>query len=188
MKILLIVIVIVAAIALFAFKAVQSSYQLNIKTNSIHAFKIAGLNGDTIDFANFKGKKILVVNTASACGFTKQYAALQKIYESYGDKLVIVGFPCNQFAFQESGSAEEIQQFCQKNFGVTFPLTEKVKVKGKKACDIYKWLCHKINNGVLDAKVSWNFNKFLLDEEGKLLAYFNSKTTPDSEEILRYLK
>lgn len=157
-------------------------------SKSIHSFKIKSLDGETIDFAKFKGKKILVVNTASACGYTKQYAALQEVYKQYKDKLVVIGFPCNQFGGQEDGSATEIQEFCKKNFSVTFPLTEKVEVKGENATPIYRWLCNKAENGVLDATIIWNFNKFLIDESGNMLAYFPSKVTPDSEEILKYLK
>ncbi|MBS1626500.1 MAG: glutathione peroxidase [Bacteroidetes bacterium] len=157
-------------------------------SNTIHSFKIKAIDGSEIDFSKFKGKKILVVNTASKCGYTPQYEALEKVYEQYKNKLVIVGFPCNQFGGQEPGTAEEIVSFCKKNYGVTFPLTEKVDVKGDNINAIYKWLCNKSENGVLDAEIKWNFNKFLLDENGKLLAYFPSKITPDSEDILKYLK
>jgi glutathione peroxidase len=169
---------VIAAISAFTLPA----------ANSIHAFKIKSIEGKEIDFAKYKGKKILVVNTASKCGYTPQYEALQKVYEQYKDKLVIVGFPCNQFGGQEPGTADEIQTFCKKNYGVTFPLTEKIDVKGDNINPIYKWLCTKSENGVLDATITWNFNKFLLDENGKLLAYFPSKVTPDSEEILKFLK
>ncbi|MEI2710423.1 MAG: glutathione peroxidase [Chitinophagaceae bacterium] len=119
---------------------------------------------------------------------TKQYKALEEVYEKYKNKLVIIGFPCNQFGGQESKSGTEIQEFCKKNYGVTFPLAEKIEVKGDNAAAIYKWLCNKSENGVLDATIDWNFNKFLVDEQGKMLAYFPSKVTPDSDEILNYLK
>lgn len=156
--------------------------------NTVYKFKVKALDGGKINFAKFKGKKILIVNTASECGYTKQYTALQTVSQQYKDKLVIVGFPCNQFGGQESKGATEIQEFCKKNYGVTFPLAEKIEVKGDNAAAIYKWLCSKEQNGVLDAEIKWNFNKFLLDENGKMLAYFPSKITPDSEEILKYLK
>lgn len=146
--------------------------------STIHQFKLKGLSGGVVDFADFAGKKILVVNVASACGYTSQYAQLQELYESQGDKIVIVGCPCNQFGGQESGSAEEIQQFCQVNFGVTFPLTEKLEVKGPNAHPLYYWLCNKTENGVTDAEVSWNFNKFLCDEEGRLVAHYASGVSP----------
>ncbi|MBI2282999.1 MAG: glutathione peroxidase [Bacteroidetes bacterium] len=155
---------------------------------SIHSFKVKSIEGGTIDFARFKGKKILVVNTASKCGYTPQYEALEKVYEQYKDKLVIVGFPANNFGGQEPGSDGEIQEFCKARFGVTFPLASKVSVKGDDTAPIYQWLTHKNQNGVLDAEIKWNFNKFLLDENGKMIAYFESKVKPDSEEILKYLK
>lgn len=155
---------------------------------SIHAFKVKSIEGKTIDFSKFKGKKILVVNTASKCGYTPQYEALEKVYEEYKDKLVIVGFPANNFGAQEPGADSEIQEFCKARFGVKFPLASKISVKGDDTAPIYKWLTSKAENGVLDATITWNFNKFLLDENGKMIAYFPSKVTPDSEEILKYLK
>jgi len=156
--------------------------------NSIHSFKVKSIEGKTIDFASFKGKKILVVNTASKCGYTPQYDALQKVYNQYKDKLVIVGFPANNFGGQEPGSDSEIQDFCKANFGVNFPMASKVSVKGSDMAPIYKWLTSKAENGVLDAEVGWNFGKFLLDENGKLLQYFPSKVKPDSDEILKFVK
>jgi glutathione peroxidase len=155
---------------------------------SIHGFKVKSIEGKTIDFSSFKGKKILVVNTASKCGYTPQYEALQKVYEQYKDKLVIIGFPANNFGGQEPGSDAEVQEFCKARFGVTFPLASKVSVKGEDMAPIYKWLTSKAENGVMDADIKWNFGKFLLDENGKLIQYFPSKVTPDSEEILKYLK
>lgn len=157
------------------------------QTRSIYDFKVAGLDGDTIDFAEFKGKKILIVNTASKCGFTPQYEDLEKLYETYKDKLVIVGFPANNFFSQEPGSNETISEFCKKNYGVSFPMAAKISVKGKNIAPIYKWLCDKEENGVMDAKISWNFNKFLLDENGKIIAHFKSAVKPMSEEIVSRL-
>ncbi len=157
------------------------------QTRSIYDFKVAGLDGDTIDFAQFKGKKILIVNTASKCGFTPQYEDLEKLYETYKDKLVIVGFPANNFFSQEPGSNETISEFCKKNYGVSFPMAAKISVKGKNIAPIYKWLCNKEENGVMDAKISWNFNKFLLDENGKIIAHFKSAVKPMSEEIVSRL-
>lgn len=156
---------------------------------SIYDFKIEALHSEEeIDFAAFKGKKILIVNVASKCGFTPQYEGLEKLNEEFGENLVVIGFPCNQFMFQESGSEEKIAAFCQKNYGVSFPMTTKVKVKGKSKHPIYKWLTTKDLNGVDDYSVSWNFNKFLIDEEGKLVGHFGSKVKPYSEEILQHLK
>ena len=154
-----------------------------VAAKSIYDFKVAALDGGTIDFASFKGKKILIVNTASECGFTPQYEGLEKLYEKYKDKLVIVGFPANNFGGQEPGTNDEIKTFCKKNYGVSFPMAAKISVKGEDTAPIYKWLCNKKENGVLDAEVGWNFNKFLLDENGKLLAHFESKVEPMSEEI-----
>jgi glutathione peroxidase len=151
--------------------------------NSIHTFKVTALDGGTIDFASFKGKKILVVNTASECGYTPQYEELEALYKKYNDKLVVVGFPANNFGGQEPGSNEQIQQFCKKNYGVTFPMAAKISVKGDDAAPLYQWLCSKTKNGVLDAEVKWNFNKFLLDENGVLLTKFDSGVKPMSSDI-----
>ncbi|MGC4100228.1 glutathione peroxidase [Ferruginibacter sp.] len=154
-----------------------------VAAKSIYEFKVEGLDGGTIDFSQYKGKKILVVNTASKCGYTPQYEGLEKLYEKYKDKLVIVGFPANNFGGQEPGTNTEIKEFCKKNYGVTFPMAAKVSVKGEDTAPIFKWLCSKDQNGVLDAEIKWNFGKFLLDENGKLLAYFPSKVEPMSEEL-----
>lgn len=155
---------------------------------NIYQFKVPSLDGGTIDFSKFKGKKILVVNTASKCGYTPQYAELEKLYTTYSDRLVIVGFPANNFGAQEPGTNDEIKTFCTKNYGVTFPMAAKVSVKGDDIAPIYQWLTQKSKNGVLDAEIKWNFTKFLLDEHGVLLAKFDSKVTPLSEEIISYLK
>ena len=159
-----------------------------INAQSIHGFSVKGIDGKDIKMSSFKGKKILVVNTASKCGYTPQYEALEKVYEQYKDKLVIIGFPCNQFGGQEPGSNEEIVAFCKKNYGVTFPLADKIDVKGENTAAIYQWLTQKSKNGVVDATISWNFNKFLLDENGKMIAYYPSNVKPDSQDILSHLK
>ena len=154
-----------------------------VAAKSIYDFKVEGLDGGTIDFSAFKGKKILIVNTASECGYTKQYEGLEALYKKYQDKLVIVGFPANNFGGQEPGSNEQIKEFCKKNYGVTFPMAAKISVKGDDIAPIYKWLCSKEQNGVLDAEIKWNFNKFLVDEKGNLVTKFESKVTPMSEEL-----
>ena len=161
---------------------------LVLNAQSIHSFKVTGIDGKQINLASYKGKKILIVNTASKCGYTPQYESLQKVYDQYKDKLVILGFPCNQFGGQEPGTNEEIVTFCKQNYGVSFPLADKIDVKGANIAPIYQWLTQKAKNGVLDANISWNFNKFLLDENGKMLAYFPSNVKPDSEAISAYLK
>ena len=155
---------------------------------SIYDFKVAALDGGTIDFSKYKGKKILIVNTASKCGYTKQYKGLQELYEKYKDKLVIIGFPANNFGGQEPGSNEEIEAFCEKNYGVSFPMAEKISVKGDDIHPLFKWLTNKKENGVMDADIRWNFTKFLINEKGKLVAKFDSAVEPMSPDILQYLK
>ena len=158
-------------------------------STSIYEYQIQALNSDElIDLSTFKGKKILFVNVASKCGFTNQYEDLQKLYDQHQTKLAIIGFPCNQFLKQEGGSEEKIAAFCQMNFGVTFPMTQKINVKGKKQHPIYKWLTTKNLNGKDNYKVSWNFNKFLVDEEGKLINHYNSKIEPFDQEIIQHLE
>lgn len=157
-------------------------------SKSIYDFSIKSLDGGTINFSDFKGKTIMIVNTASMCGYTPQYAALEKLYEDHKDKLVIVGFPSDNFGGQEYKDDKDIKSFCQKNYGVTFPLTTRVDVKGDNTTPVYKYLCSKSENGVLDAEISWNFNKFIIDKDGKLLAHFDSKVKPDSKEILDLIK
>lgn len=143
---------------------------------------------DKLCLNDFKGKKILLVNVASECGFTKQYSDLEKLYTTYKDKLVIIGFPCNQFGGQEPGTEEEIATFCSSKFAVTFPLTTKIDVKGDKQHPIYKWLTTKTMNGVDDHNVNWNFNKFMLDENGQLIGYFSSRINPMDSAIINLLK
>ena len=158
-----------------------------IIAKSIYDFKVEALDGSTIDFSKFKGKKILIVNTASACGYTPQYEGLEALYKKYQDKLIIVGFPANNFGGQEPGTNGEIKEFCKKNYGVTFPMAAKVSVKGDDTAPIFKWLCSKEENGVTDAEIKWNFGKFLLDEKGNLIEYFPSKIEPMSDEITKKL-
>lgn len=160
----------------------------SVCNSSIYDFKIKALDSaDVIDFSSFRGKKILVVNVASKCGYTSQYKDLQQLYEQYSSQLVIVGFPCNQFLFQESRSETKIALFCEKKYGVTFPMTTKIKVKGTNKHPIYMWLTSKELNGVNDYKITWNFNKFLIDKEGKLITRFASSVKPYDERILQYL-
>jgi glutathione peroxidase len=158
-----------------------------IAASSIYEFKVEGLEGGSIDFSKFKGKKIMIVNTASKCGNTPQYKELEELYEKYKDKLVIVGFPANNFGQQEPGSNEEIKEFCTKNYGVTFPMASKVSVKGDDIAPIYKYLTDEAKKLGVEDPVKWNFTKFLLDENGKLIAVIHNKTKPMSEEVLKYL-
>lgn len=154
---------------------------------TVYNFKVEGLEGGVIDFSKYKGKKILIVNTASKCGYTKQYTELEELYKKYSDKLVVIGFPANNFGGQEPGTNAEIKEFCTGTFNVTFPMAAKISVKGDDIHPLYQWLTSKEKNGVLDAEVKWNFNKFLLNEKGELVAYFPSKVTPLSEEIISKL-
>jgi glutathione peroxidase len=156
--------------------------------SSIYNIKIKSLQGTPIDFGAFKGKYILIVNVASACGFTSQYKELQELYEKYGSVLHIFGVPCNQFGNQESGSSKEIEEFCEVNFGVTFVLTEKVDVKGPDQHPLYDWLTRKELNGKKNSSVKWNFQKYLIDTEGNLIDYFYSTTKPSSKKITKHLK
>ena len=151
---------------------------------SIHDFKVPALTGGTIDFAGFRGKKILIVNTASLCGNTPQYEQLETLYRQYADKLVIVGFPANNFMFQEPGSNEKIARFCETNYHVTFPMAAKVSVRGWRKAPIYKWLTEARHNHFADSTVKWNFQKYLIDETGKLTHIFSPKTLPLSDEVL----
>jgi glutathione peroxidase len=154
---------------------------------SIYDFKVDGLSGGSIDFSQFKGKKIMIVNTASKCGNTPQYAELEALYEKYKDKLVIVGFPANNFGGQEPGSNTEIREFCTKNYGVTFPMASKVSVKGDDIDPVFKYLVNEAQKLGVEDPIKWNFTKFLIDENGKLVAVFHNKVKPMSEEVLKYL-
>ena len=156
--------------------------------STIHNFKIKGLLGGEIDFAAYAGKKIMIVNVASECGFTPQHAQLQELHENLGDKIAVIGFPCNDFGGQEPGDAATIQNFCSVNYGVTFPLTEKVSVLGDRPHPIYKWLTSKSENGVADYEVAWNFHKFLIDEEGALIKALPSDVEPIAEEVVAWVK
>ena len=154
---------------------------------SIYDFKVAGLDGKSINLSKYKGKKILIVNTASKCGFTPQYADLEKLHTTYKGKLVVLGFPANNFKGQEPGSNTEIEEFCKKNYGVTFPMAGKVSVKGDDIHPLFKYLTEEAKKMNIEDPIKWNFTKFLIDEKGKLVAVFPSKVSPMSEEITRYL-
>jgi len=154
----------------------------------VYYFKVPALDGGTIDLSTYKGKKLLIVNTASKCGFTPQYADLEKLYDKYKDKLVIVGFPANDFGGQEPGTNSEISEFCKKNYGVTFPLAAKSDVVGENTSPLFKYLTQEaIKLGTPAPVIKWNFTKFLIDENGKLIGVYNSKITPMSEEITSHL-
>lgn len=171
---------------LFLFAIIGLS-ALKMNAQQIYDFKINTLDGNEISLSQFKGKKLLIVNTASKCGFTSQYKDLEKLYQKYKEKLVIIGFPANDFRNQEPGTNDEIAEFCDRNYGVSFPMSEKISVKGKNQHPIYKWLTTKTLNKFEDSEVKWNFQKYLIDENGNLIAVFNSATKPFSTKILKHL-
>jgi len=158
-----------------------------LSAQSIHTISINSIDGKEIKMSEFKGKYILVVNVASNCGYTSQYSDLQKLHDTY-DNLVVLGVPCNQFGMQEPGSEKEIQMFCESKYNIDFPMTEKVDVKGKNQHDLFNWLTSKKTNAIDDYNVSWNFNKFLVSPEGKLLSYYKSGVNPMDESITSLIK
>lgn len=154
---------------------------------SIYDIEINSLQGKPINLSLFKGKKILFVNVASKCGFTPQYKELQKLHNLYEESLVVIGVPCNQFGKQEPGNSSEISEFCQVNYGVSFLITEKISVKGKEQHPLYSWLTNKNENGRKNSSVKWNFQKYLLNEDGDLIDYYLSMTSPTSSKIKKHL-
>ena len=156
--------------------------------NSIHQFKVADIYGNIFDFSQLKGKKVMIVNTASKCGLTYQYEALQKLYSQYKDlNFVIIGFPSNDFLWQEPGSNDEIIDFCEQNYGVTFPMMSKISVKGTKKHPIYQFLTQKSKNNYRDSRVTWNFQKYLINKDGRIEKIISPRTRPDSEEIVSWI-
>ncbi|ALU27840.1 glutathione peroxidase [Myroides odoratimimus] len=196
MKKLFVMAAILAITPIFA-----NTHHTNINTNksimtqtpkdkkTIYQFKVTDLYGEEFDFASLKGKKIMIVNTASECGLTPQYKQLQNMYNEFGgDNFVIVGFPANDFGSQEPGSNEEIATFCEQNYGVSFPMMNKISVKGDDIAPIYEFLTKKSKNGLEDSEVQWNFQKYLIDETGHLVKVINPRTLPDDPEIKAWVK
>ena len=166
-----------------------SSRAQSEKDTTIYQFKVQNLEGEEFDFNTLKGKKIMIVNTASKCGLTPQYKKLQAIYDKYGkDNFVIIGFPANNFLYQEPGNDEEIAVFCQKNYGVTFPMMSKISVKGSSMHPLYSFLTQKIKNGVLDSSVSWNFQKYLINTNGELAKVISPRTQPDDPSVISWIE
>lgn len=160
-----------------------------MEKQTIYQFKVEDLSGKTFDFASLKGKKIMIVNTASKCGLTPQYKDLEVLYKQYKDEnFVIIGFPANNFGSQEPGTNTEIASFCQLNYGVTFPMMSKISVKGNDMCAVYQFLTQKSKNGLQDSEVAWNFQKYLLNEKGELVKVIAPKTLPTDKEITDWLK
>jgi glutathione peroxidase len=184
-------------IAILILSSCQNQAQNNIKAmetqktvqkQTIYQFKVTDLYGKEFDFSTLKGKKILIVNTASECGLTPQYKDLEAIYSKYKDKnFVIVGFPANNFGSQEPGSNEQIAKFCQMNYGVTFPMMSKISVKGKDIHEVYQFLTQKDKNGLQDSQVEWNFQKYLINEEGELIKVLSPRVLPTDSEIVGWI-
>jgi glutathione peroxidase len=157
--------------------------------HTFYDFKVTAIDGKEFNFSTLKGKKVMIVNTASKCGNTPQYADLEKLFKTYGgDKFVIIGFPANNFLWQEPGTNSEIQEFCTRNYGVTFPMMAKISVKGKDIHPLYQWLTKKEFNGVMDSDVKWNFQKYLIDENGQIAKVIPPKTSPLDDEIVNWIK
>ena len=180
------VVIIIAALVIYSFSSKKAIIK-ELPSIYDQQIDISDIDGNSIDLNQFKGKKILFVNVASKCGFTPQYSELQELHEQFGDKLTVIGLPSNQFGNQEPGTHEEIKEFCSVNFGVSFLITEKLDVKGDGQHPIYQWLTDKSKNGNKSSEVRWNFQKYLLDEEGRLIDFFYSMTKPLSSKIVDLL-
>lgn len=166
-------------------QTILSSNNSMILKGSFYDFTVNDLSGKPVNLKEYKGKTVVLINVASKCGFTPQYADWQKFHEKYGDKIAVLGFPANDFMSQEPGSSEEIAEFCQKNYGVTFRMFEKIEVSGKDKAPLYNWLSNKDLNGWNDKEPSWNFCKYLINKDGKLTHFFESKITPENPEFLQ---
>jgi len=169
--------------------SVENTKNTTMEKQNIYQFKVEDLEGNEFDFATLKGKKILVVNTASKCGLTPQYKDLEAIYNQYKDKnFVVVGFPANNFGQQEPGSNKEIGEFCSRNYGVSFPMMSKISVKGKDMNEVYQFLTQKAKNGLQDSEVEWNFQKYLINEKGELEKVISPRILPTDDEIVNWIK
>ena len=175
MKTILFSVLIIASVGLYA------------QTTDFYSLKATDIDGNEFSFESLKGKKVLIVNTASKCGFTPQYKELEELHQKYGDKLVIIGFPANNFMSQEPGTDEEIAEFCQKNYGVSFKMMSKISVKGDDMHPVYQWLTSKDKNGKLDSEVSWNFQKYMIDDKGQLVGYAKPKEKPFDSKIIEFI-
>jgi len=162
---------------------------ISAQEKTLYDFKVKDIDGKEFDFSTLKGKKVLIVNVASKCGLTPQYAQLEELYQKYkDDNFIIIGFPCNDFKEQEPGTNEEIKEFCTLNYGVTFPIMDKISVKVPNKAPIYKWLTEKSENGKFDAEVQWNFQKFMIDENGQLVDFAAPREDPFSEKIIKWIE
>ncbi|MDA3823054.1 MAG: glutathione peroxidase [Bacteroidales bacterium] len=171
----------ISAFLLIAFTTINAQ-------KSFYDFTVKDINGEDFKLSQFKGKKVLVVNTASKCGLTPQYEGLQELYDTYGgDDFEIIGFPANNFAKQEPGTNEEIAEFCEANYAIAFPMMGKLSVKGDDQHPLYKWLTSESENGLEDSKVTWNFQKYMIDEEGKLVGHFAPQTKPQNNKLVEWI-
>ncbi|MDR2127372.1 MAG: glutathione peroxidase [Prevotellaceae bacterium] len=174
---------------IFFLSFIILSLSANAQSKNFYDFSVKTIDGNDLPLSEFKGKKIMVVNVASKCGLTPQYKQLQELFEKYGsEKFVIIAFPANNFGAQEPGTNQEIKDFCTSNYGVTFPIMEKISVKGNDIAPIYKWLTQKTENGKDNAEITWNFQKFLIDENGNWVKSFSPRTSPDDEEIIQWIE
>ena len=182
------IIAILAVLALAGWTMFKggTAYTPSESNTDFYSLSCKTIEGNDYDFNQLKGKRVLIVNTASECGFTPQYKGLQKLHEQYGESLTIIGLPCNDFGNQESGSSEEINSFCSKNYGVSFQMMEKVSIKGDAPHPVYVWLLNKSENGVADHTVRWNFHKFLIDEDGSLVGSYKSGVKPTDNQIISF--
>jgi len=171
-----------------AIASFNKSNKSDFLAKSFYDFSVNSIDGKKVDFNTFKGKKVLIVNVASKCGFTIQYKELEQLHKEYGDKLIVLGFPANNFGRQEPGDNSEIKEFCTKNYGVSFQMFEKINVVGSEQHELFKWLSNKDLNGKIDKSPSWNFCKYLIDENGHPIAFFSSSTKPLSDDIVSHLK
>ncbi|WP_082106617.1 glutathione peroxidase [Kordia zhangzhouensis] len=168
---------------------IQKKIEKTMEKGSIHQFTVKDIAGNNFNFADLKGKKIMVVNTASECGLTPQYEQLQEIYEAYKDQnFTIVGFPANNFGAQEPGSNQQIAKFCKANYGVAFPMMSKISVKGNDMHELYQFLTQKSQNGLEDSEVAWNFQKYLINENGELEKVISPRTLPNDETIISWIE
>lgn len=164
-------------------------YSQNARMKTIHDYKVKTIDGKEFDLASLKGKKVMIVNTASECGYTPQYSELEDLYKRYASRnFVIIAFPANNFGAQEPGTNEQISEFCKKNYGVTFPVMSKISVKGEDMHELYKYLTRKSENGVKDTEVKWNFQKYLVDEDGKVVDMIPFNISPKDEKVISWIK
>jgi len=176
-------------VSLLILTSIGININLTAQEKNLYDFKVRDIDGNKFDFSFLQGKKVLIVNVASKCGLTPQYAQLEELYQKYKDEnFIIIGFPCNDFKGQEPGSNEEIKEFCTLNYGVSFPIMDKISVKAPNKAPIYRWLTEKSENGKFDAEIQWNFQKFMIDKDGQIVDFIPPKESPLSEKIIKWIE